>query len=122
MVDTEGTLSLTTRRSTVDPRSSWLFFQKPYILKDGVTYGTSLKLKAVQVVSLCNSAGVDTGDMDDTDVAELFGSTQGFKVGDPNVTLKEAEPRTKMTSEPDTKLTKTISSMRCAVTETTAIR
>jgi len=67
-------------------------FQKPYILKDGVTYGTSLKLKAVQVVSLSNSAGVDTGDMSETDVAELFGSTQGFKVSDPNVTLKEAAP------------------------------
>ena len=46
----------------------------------------------MQVVSLSNSAGVDTGDMNDADVAELFGSTQGFKVSDPNVTLKEAEP------------------------------
>ena len=46
----------------------------------------------MQVVSLSNSAGVDTGDMNDADVAELFGSTQGFKVADPNVTLKEAEP------------------------------
>ena len=28
------------------------FYQKPYILKDGVTYGTTLKLVAVQLVSL----------------------------------------------------------------------
>ena len=28
------------------------FFQKPYVLKDKVTYGTSLKLQGVQVVTL----------------------------------------------------------------------
>ena len=33
------------------------FFQKPYILKDGVTYGTSLKLVGVQVVELGGSTG-----------------------------------------------------------------
>jgi len=29
---------------------------------------------------------VDTGDLDAKDVAELFGTTAGFKTGDPNVT------------------------------------
>ena len=67
------------------------FFQKPYILKDGVTYGTSLKLQGVQIVTLSSSAGVDTGDMSDSDVAELFGKTQGFKAGDPNITTKPQE-------------------------------
>ena len=62
------------------------FFQKPYILKDKVTYGTSLKLQGVQVVTLSTSAGVDTGDMDDVDVAELFGKTKGFKTSEPAVT------------------------------------
>ena len=62
------------------------FYQKPYILKDGVTYGTSLKLQGIQIVTLSGSAGVDTGDMSDSDVAELFGKTQGFKAGDPNIT------------------------------------
>jgi len=62
------------------------FVQKPYILKDGVTYGTSLKLKAMQVVSLSSSAGVDTGDLIAEDAAALFGTTQGFKAGEPNVT------------------------------------
>ena len=62
------------------------FYQKPYILRDGVTYGTSLKLVGVQLVSLSASAGVDTGDMNADDVAALFGKTEGFKAGEPNVT------------------------------------
>ena len=62
------------------------FYQKPYILRDGVTYGSSLKLVGVQVVTLNGQAGVDTGDLDATEVAELFGTTSGFKTADPNVT------------------------------------
>ena len=31
-------------------------------------------------------AGVDTGDLDANEVAELFGTTAGFKTNDPNVT------------------------------------
>ena len=62
------------------------FYQKPYILKDGVTYGTSLKLVGVQLVSVKAGAGVDTGDMNDVDVAALFGKTDGFKASAPNVT------------------------------------
>ena len=62
------------------------FYQKPYILRDGVTYGSSLKLVGVQVVSVKGDAGVDTGDLDATAVAELFGTTAGYKTGDPNVT------------------------------------
>ncbi len=67
------------------------FYQKPYILKDGVTYGTSLKLQGVQIVTLSGSAGVDTGDLSDSAVAELFGKTQGFKAGDPNITVSPQE-------------------------------
>ena len=62
------------------------FYQKPYILRDGVTYGSSLKLVGVQVVSVKGEAGVDTGDLDADAVAELFGNTSGFKTSDPNVT------------------------------------
>ena len=40
----------------------------------------------VQVVSVKGNAGVDTGDLDVTEVAELFGTTSGFKTSDPNVT------------------------------------
>ena len=62
------------------------FYQKPYILKDGVTYGTSLKLVGVQLVSLQSAAGVDTGDMSTESVSDLFGKTEGYKVGAPSVT------------------------------------
>lgn len=65
------------------------FYQKPYILKDGVTYGTSLKLAGVQVIALNTSAGVDTGDMDEAGIADLFGKTTGFKAGEPSVTASE---------------------------------
>ena len=65
------------------------FTQKPYILRDGVTYGTSLKLSGIQIVSVQTGAGVDTGDLDDDGVAELFGKTQGFKADEPNVTPTE---------------------------------
>ena len=62
------------------------FTQKPYILKDGSTYGTSLKLSGVQIVSIQSEVGVDTGDLDEAGAAELFGNTAGFKTSEPNVT------------------------------------
>jgi hypothetical protein len=48
------------------------FKQKPYILKDGVTYGTSLKLVGIQIVSLRNEAGTDAGDLTPEEVSNLF--------------------------------------------------
>ena len=86
VVDTEGTL-ITDERTPIYSGSKVkiAFFQKPYILRDGVTYGTSLKLKGIQIVSLSSSAGVDVGDMNEEDVAALFGTTAGFKVSEPNV-------------------------------------
>ena len=42
-------------------------------------------------MTLATSAGVDTGDMDDVDVAELFGKTKGFKATEPAVTAPEGE-------------------------------
>lgn len=87
IVDSEGTVITNTALPVYSGSTVKLaFFQKPYILKDGVTYGTSLKLKGIQIISLSSSAGVDTGDMDSDDVAELFGKTKGFKADDPNVT------------------------------------
>jgi len=87
IVDTEGT-PVTDEETPVYSGSKvkLAFYQKPYILKDAVTYGTSLKLVGVQLVSLSASAGVDTGDMNPDDVAALFGKTEGFKADDPNVT------------------------------------
>jgi hypothetical protein len=42
-------------------------------------------------VSLNAGAGVDTGDMNADDVAALFGKTEGFKAGEPNVTANVDE-------------------------------
>jgi len=80
VVDTEGT-PVTDKKTPIYGGSTVKlgFFQKPYILKDGVTYGSSLKLLGVQVVSIKEGAGVDTDTMDDADVADLFGTTDGFK-------------------------------------------
>lgn len=87
IVDSEGTVITDTNLPVYSGSTVKLaIVQKPYILKDGVTYGTSLKLKGIQIISLSSSAGVDTGDMDDADVIAMFGTTKGFKADDPNVT------------------------------------
>ena len=92
VVDTEGT-HITDENTPMYGGSTvkLAFYQKPYILKDGVTYGTSLKLVGVQLVSVKAGAGVDTGDMADVDVAALFGKTEGFKASAPNVTTATEE-------------------------------
>ena len=87
VVDTEGVPVTDTKTPLYAGSTVKLgFYQKPYILRDGVTYGSSLKLVGVQVVTIKGAAGVDTGDLDATEVAELFGTTSGFKTSDPNVT------------------------------------
>tara|TARA_B100000131_G_scaffold317428_1_gene359411 strand:+ start:236 stop:808 length:573 start_codon:yes stop_codon:yes gene_type:complete len=87
VVDTEGSPVTDTKTPLYAGSTVKLgFYQKPYILRDGVTYGSSLKLVGVQVVSVKGEAGVDTGDLDADAVAELFGTTSGFKASDPNVT------------------------------------
>jgi len=87
VVDTEGTLLNDAKTPLYGGSTVKLgFYQKPYILRDGVTYGSSLKLVGIQVVSVKSEAGVDTGDLDANEVAELFGKTSGFKTSDPNVT------------------------------------
>jgi len=93
IVDTEGT-AITDESIPLYSGSKvkLAFYQKPYILKDGVTYGTSLKLVGVQIVALASAAGVDVGDMDDTDVAALFGTTKGYKTNEPNIQNDAGEP------------------------------
>ena len=68
------------------------FLQKPYILRDGVTYGSSLKLVGVQVVSVkSDGAGVDSGELGEEEVATLFGITKGFKASEPPVENEASE-------------------------------
>jgi hypothetical protein len=87
VVDTEGT-HITDENIPMysGSRVKLAFYQKPYILRDGITYGTSLKLVGVQLVALNGAAAVDTGDMAAEDVAALFGTTAGFKASEPNIT------------------------------------
>ena len=86
VVDTEGTLVTDPTTPLYSGSTVKLgFIQKPYLLRDGVSYGTSLKLSGVQIISINAKAGVDTGDLDETAAAELFGKTSGFKAGEPNV-------------------------------------
>ena len=80
VVDTEGTPVTDTKTPLYAGSTVKLgFYQKPYILRDGVTYGSSLKLVGVQVVELNSSAaGTDSGDLNETEVADLFGKTDGY--------------------------------------------
>ena len=83
VVDTEGSPLTDTKTPLYGGSTVKLgFFQKPYILKDGVTYGSSLKLVGVQVVSLNAEAGVSTDALSTEQVADLFGETKGFKASD----------------------------------------
>ena len=71
VVDTEGTPITNIDTPVYEGSKGKLgFHQKPYILRDGVTYGTSLKLSGVQIVSIQSGAGVDTGDLDEDGVAD----------------------------------------------------
>ena len=80
VVDTEGTPVTDTKTPLYGGSTVKLgFYQKPYILRDGVTYGSSLKLVGIHVVKLISdAAGVDSSEMDEGEVAELFGKTKGF--------------------------------------------
>ena len=66
------------------------FYQKPYILKDATTYGTSLKLVGVQVISTAKAGAAET-ELNDVDVAAMFGVTEGYKAGDPVTTNDDGD-------------------------------
>jgi hypothetical protein len=91
IVDTEGT-PITDENTPIysGTKVKLAFRQKPYQLPDG-SYGTSVKLVGMQLIALSNGAGIDAGDLDETEVAALFGQTKGFKANDPNVTINQAE-------------------------------
>ena len=93
VVDTEGTPVTNNKTPLYGGSTVKLgFFQKPYILRDGITYGSSLKLVGVQVVSVkSDGAGVDSGELGEDEVADLFGKTKGFKATEPPVENAEEE-------------------------------
>lgn len=91
IVDTEGT-PITDENTPIysGTKVKLAFRQKPYQLPDG-SYGTSVKLVGMQLIALSNGAGIDAGDLDETEVAALFGQTKGFKANDPNITINQTE-------------------------------
>ena len=93
VVDTEGTPIIDEEIPLyAGSQVKLAFYQQPYILKDGVTYGSSLKLLGVQVVAVGEGAAVDTDSMDEEAVADMFGTTEGFKTSAPApVTVPPAE-------------------------------
>lgn len=92
IVDTEGTL-VTDEETPLYSGSKvkLAFVQKPYILKDGVTYGTSLKLKGVQIVELGGNNAGGEAELSASAAAELFGKSEGFVAGDPAQVVSETE-------------------------------
>ena len=64
------------------------FTQKPYAMTDSI--GTSLRLKAIQVISCAGNGSVDGGISTEA-AATLFGTSDGFKIDDPNVKFVEKE-------------------------------
>jgi hypothetical protein len=92
VVDTEGT-AITDKDTPIYSGSTVkvAFFQKPYVLPTG-DIGTSLKAKAIQLISLKSTAGVvDDGDMSADEAVDLFGTSKGFKVSEPNVSAEVTE-------------------------------
>ena len=91
IVDTEGTPITDVNTPVYEGSKVKIgFIQKPYLLRDNVTYGTSLKLSGIQIVSVKGGAGiVDSGDLDETSAAELFGKCKGYKADEPNVVADE---------------------------------
>lgn len=85
VVDTEGTVITDSNLPIYSGSKVKLaFIQKPYSIPSG-NIGTSLKLKAIQIVSLNSGAGVvDSGDLGAEEAAALFGATKGFKTSEPN--------------------------------------
>jgi hypothetical protein len=69
-----------------------MFVQKPYLMKDGITYGTSVKLSGIQIISIASSSG--TPSLTTEEAAEMFGTFDGgFSVEDlPPAGVDEEEP------------------------------
>ena len=90
VVDTEGMPVTDTKTPLYGGSTVKLgYYQKPYILRDGVTYGSSLKLVGVTVVKLNPEAGVKEDDLSTEPVADLFGKSKGFKTTDAPPTVEQ---------------------------------
>jgi hypothetical protein len=92
VVDTEGTAVTDPDIPLWSGSTVRVAFQHGgYTLPNGTTTGTKLYIKGIQIISLNGGAGVDVGDLSEDDVAEIFGTTKGYKATQPNVIADEPE-------------------------------
>ena len=81
----EKSVLLTVRKGT---KVNLIVDQKPYAM--GPNVGTSMRVIGVQIIELASGNGaVDSGTLSVEDVAELFGSADGFKASEPAVRKAE---------------------------------
>jgi hypothetical protein len=55
---------------------------KPYVFASKI--GCSVKVRGAQVIKLVSGGGSDSGGLDESEVASLFGKADGFKAGSPS--------------------------------------
>lgn len=76
VIDSEGTLITDDSLPVYSGSKVRLaFIQKGYVLKDGITYGTSVKLSGVQIISLASNPGV--AKLSESEASDLFGTYEG---------------------------------------------
>lgn len=76
VIDSEGTLVTDENLPLYSGSKVRLAFtQKPYVLKDGITYGTSVKLSGVQIISLASNPGIPK--LSESEATDLFGTYEG---------------------------------------------
>jgi hypothetical protein len=82
IVDSEGTLVTDEDLKVYSGSKVRLaFVQKPYLMKDGITYGTSVKLSGIQIISLASTSGTPSLTADEA--SDFFGAYEGgFSVDD----------------------------------------
>ena len=69
---------------------------RPYSMASKV--GLSVKVRGAQVLKLVGAGGSDSGGLESEDVAAIFGTSDGFKVGSPSF---EPNPQTESLDEDD---------------------
>lgn len=76
VIDSEGTLITDDSLPVYSGSKVRLAFtQKPYVLKDGITYGTSVKLSGIQIISLASTPGQPK--LSESEASDLFGTYEG---------------------------------------------
>lgn len=81
----EKSVLLSVRKGT---KVNLIVDQKPYAV--GPNVGTTMRVIGVQIIELATGNGaVDSGSLSVEDVAELFGSVEGFKASEPAVRKAE---------------------------------